>query len=764
MNRGKLIILDGPTGSGKSTQAQILLKKFELAKLSAKIFNYPDINNSLISRLINRLTDNPGYKITKVSQVLLEAITSSETMSIINRSLNDGVYCICESSFIATIVKYCYSHNIENYEDVISLMSFSNMGIIADLTIIFDAPPKTLIERSQNDARTDNISIEDIEKIRTGYLFEARKHQLPVIFATDSIDSIADMVWEKVTKCLAIRNSSNITYKASEPVALSEILSNKSDHLVAELNESDSYILNNNGVKSISKNGIDFLNDVVTNTTDDVYAFKDTFSTVTVAAAMARLSRRGDDLRLTLVDEFSGNVGADQKLLKRIISEYGDDSVQQLSGHHLVIEGASNLLTKKIEWGRLAAYLEQSTRYIYYDRKNSKDEYNYFIPKELNASTKKNYKKTLDKIYDNYSNIVVGLVNYLKKTSKVPEKERDVAWRSAIKAQACDVARNVLPVAAKSTVGVYGSAQAIESLIMRLMSDDLYEAKSIGKKILNNMRQIAPVFYERADDPIRGGANIAYRVDTNIAIEKLSKSKIKASFSSDLAPVTLIDYYPRNEIDLIPYMLYEHSDLSLAELKKQVSSWSYKDKNDLFDQYIGNRLNRRHKPGRAIEIARYSWDLVCDYGIFRDLQRHRIVDNLVWQDLTPRYGFEIPKLIEDTNLIDMFEECFELSLKLYSQMKTAGYDKQAQYVTLLGHRMRCQVTYNAREAFHIHELRTSPQGHPGYRKLVLEMHKKLSEVHPLLAKAMKFVNSDDDPELSRLAAERYKQLKLKKLV
>ncbi|MDZ7744979.1 MAG: FAD-dependent thymidylate synthase [Candidatus Saccharibacteria bacterium] len=175
---------------------------------------------------------------------------------------------------------------------------------------------------------------------------------------------------------------------------------------------------------------------------------------------------------------------------------------------------------------------------------------------------------------------------------------------------------------------------------------------------------------------------------------------------------------------------------------------------------MGERLNRRHKPGRAIEKAHYSWDLVCDYGIFRDLQRHRMVDDLNWQQLTPRYGYEIPKLVEDAGLTDLFEACFDLSLELYSQLQSAGYALDAQYATLLGHKMRWKVTYNAREAFHLHELRTSPQGHSGYRKLVLEMHEKLAEVHPMLAEAMKFVNQGEDPKLARLAAERYTQFKL----
>ena len=140
-----------------------------------------------------------------------------------------------------------------------------------------------------------------------------------------------------------------------------------------------------------------------------------------------------------------------------------------------------------------------------------------------------------------------------------------------------------------------------------------------------------------------------------------------------------------------------------------------------------------------------------------------MVDDLEWQNLTPRYGYEIPKLIDEAGLSDMFEKCFDLSLELHSKLQAAGYELEAQYATLLGHKMRWKVTYNAREAFHLHELRTSPQGHPGYRKLVLQMHEKLCEVHPQLGRAMKFVNKDEDPELTRLAAERYTQFKLQQV-
>jgi thymidylate synthase ThyX len=346
----------------------------------------------------------------------------------------------------------------------------------------------------------------------------------------------------------------------------------------------------------------------------------------------------------------------------------------------------------------------------------------------------------------------------------VPEDQRDVAWRGATRAQACDAARSVLPVATVSTVGIFASGQALESLIMHLLSDPFREARDTGKKILDEARKVIPSFLERADKPERGGAMIAYRANTANAVSKLAAKYVPETHSEgNPEAVDLVDFFPRNELDIVPDILYEYSHAPLSELKSTVASWPYKQKEEVLKAYFGERLNRRHRPGRALEKIHYSWDLVCDYGIFRDLQRHRIVDDLEWQTLTPRYGFDTPKLIEDAGLTDQFEECFAISLKLFSLMQAAGYQLEAQYATLLGHKMRWKITYNAREAFHFHELRTSPQGHPGYRKLVQEMHNKVAEVHPIIAEAMKFVNQGEDEKLSRLAAERYTQYKLSKL-
>ena len=376
---------------------------------------------------------------------------------------------------------------------------------------------------------------------------------------------------------------------------------------------------------------------------------------------------------------------------------------------------------------------------------------------------KRRYVKDLNKIFDLYSGLVHKLTDHIQQKSKVPQKERDGAWRSATRAQACDAARPLLPVATKSTVGIFASGQALESLIMHLLSDPLPEAHAVGRQILVESRKVLPALLERVDINERGVAQQGYKAYTYEATKALSERYVKQNHASEKGSVNLTDYWPHNELDLVPDMVYEHTNLSLAELRDQISHWPYKQKLEMFEAYIGERFNRRHRPGRALEKAHYSWDLVCDYGIFRDLQRHRMVDDMEWQLLTPRYGYDIPEIVEEAGLSDIFEQCFDISLGLYSELQRTNHEIEAQYATLLGHKMRWKVTYNAREAFHLHELRTSPQGHPGYRKLVLQMHEKLAEVHPLLADAMKFVNQGEDPELTRLAAERYTQLKLQKL-
>lgn len=731
--RGRYIAIEGGEGVGKTTQAELIIERLADEGIDAVYIQEP--GSAPFAQELRKLLKF-GPQRSPLANVMTFNAARAETILEIEAALSSGKWVISDRSYLSTIAYQGYGEG-QDIDMIRTICEYAMGKTRPDLIVLLEVKPEVAAMRIQKRNKGgdyfEDMNSQFHDKLREGFRKEALLSGFPIVDAEGSVENVFSDIWQHV-----------------DDLVHGKIDSSK---------ESGVFLKKTKEGQSVTAEGHKELARYLTDSKGDVYAFNGSLEPSTVAAAMARLSRRGDDMRITLLDEFLGQTGKDEDLLKRVITAYGDDSVQQLVGIHLVVENASNLLTKKLEWGRLAAYLEQSTRYIYFDKKDSQGKYKYYTPKTFDAETEQLYTRALDSIFEAYSNIVHNLTEHIQLHSKVPEEERDGAWRAACRAQACDAARPLLPVATKSTVGIFGSGQAIESLIMHLMSDELDECRTTGESMLKEARKVMPAFLERADRPDRGGAMVAYRANTRSTLGKLSTDKLPAH-SLEYEPVKLLAATPRNELDLVPYMLYETSSLSFGELRQEVDQWSVEEKINAFETYVGERLNRRHKPGRALEHAHYTFDLVCDYGIFRDLQRHRMVDGLEWQELTPRYGFDVPKLVDDAGMTDIYEKCFEMSFLLYDSLRERGYEKEAQYATLLGHRMRWKIMYNAREAFHLHELRTSPQGHPGYRKLVGQMHEAVSEVHPMLASAMKFVNQGEDPELARLAAEKYTQFKL----
>jgi thymidylate synthase ThyX len=508
----------------------------------------------------------------------------------------------------------------------------------------------------------------------------------------------------------------------------------------------------------LTEAGLSYLSDIVTDPTGPVYVFTSKADRVLVAAAMARLSRSALDLRINFLREFAV-AGPEQAeaLFRRVITEYGDDSVKQLLTLACVVEGASNLLTKKLEWGRLAAYLEQSTRYIFFDEKID-GKYRYYTP-ELSPKVRDIYDHTMNKIFKTYSSMVRGITAYLRTKNPEPSdpKERQ-AWLNTTRATACDAVRAVLPAATTSTVGIEASAQSLEKLIWLLSAGELQEYREVGLKLLGEVRKVAAPFFERTDMPERGGYMVKYAEDIRAAMTRQGRNIVDSSW--DGYQVRLLDYWPDSEDDLIAEMLFPYTSVSVEIIKNQLAYWGDEKKRAVFRDYMGRRLNRRNKPGRALEKLHYEWEIVGDYGTFRDLQRHRMVDMWEWQKLSPHYGYEVPPLVDEAGFLGQFDDCFVRSQLLYYIMRNEGYEEEAQYATLLGHKMRYRFMMNVREAFHMHELRTGPDGHPGYRKIVLEMHRLLSGVHPNIAAAMQFVNTREDPLLTRMASELATQAKL----
>lgn len=765
---GVFLVIEGTDGSAKGTQFKLLKESLEQDGYDVACFDFPQYDQPSSYFVKEYLNGNYGSAegVGPYTGSLFYALDRYQAAGSIKKALNEGKVVLANrftgSNMAHQGTKFAHPEERRGYFIWLDNLEFQMLGIPRpDKSIVLRVPAETaqqLVDQKEQRDYTEkkrDLHEADLNHMRRSVevyddlcqLFPKDFTRIDCIRGDEllDIDTIHKLIRETIQPLLPVQRIKQDSAQKVTP-------------------DNNPYIIRKDDHFEISSAGKAFLEKAVTDTEDDVYAFTgEGVTPITTAAAMARLSRRGDDMRVTILDEFADAQDKDSQLLHRVITAYGDDSVQQLVGTHLVVENASNLLTKKLEWGRLASYLEQSTRYIFFDQKDKDGKYKYFTPSQFNADTEQLYNQKMDQIFGLYSDMVRKLTDYVRAQSKTPESEQDVAWKGATRAQACDAIRAVLPVATKSTVGIFASGQALESLIMHLQSEDLLEMRVTGDKLLREGRKVLPAFLERADKPDRGGATIAYRANTRKAVEKLAHDYLPDHLAAESEVVQLTDVWPRNEFDLVPDILYEHSNLPLESIRAEVATWSYERKSEVLLSYMGERLNRRHRPGRALEKAHYSWDLICDYGIFRDLQRHRMVDDMEWQLLTPRYGYEVPGLVEEAGLSDQFQQCFDISLALYSQLQSAGYNLEAQYATLLGHKMRWKVTYNAREAFHLHELRTSPQGHPGYRKLVQQMHDKLAEVHPILAESMKFVNQGEDEALTRLAAERYTQFKLSQM-
>lgn len=499
-----------------------------------------------------------------------------------------------------------------------------------------------------------------------------------------------------------------------------------------------------------------------------------------VGASMARTSRTPNDMRRIWIDEFSADgLTKTRDLIERVVSGYGDDSVQQLVPVQFVTERISNLLTKEVEHPRIGmAYLEQSTRYIFFDQKDPEGNWLYYTPSNLAAEMTDRYRAAMDTIFETYSELVHIMHDHFKLTRAGQRGDlADGAWNATTKAQACDAVRAMLPVATRSTVAFTGNVQSLENLIMHLNSLELVEAHDLANQLIEQARRLpylAP-FLQRVDKPERGLGTSAYRRNTRTAVHKLVADLLAdgipgeqaSSFSEQPASVQLVAYEPVQESEILAWMIYPFVEgNAIDQLQVLTDQLSDTDVALLIETYIGERNNRRHKPNRGIERSHFWWEIVDEYASYRDLQRHRMVDAWQRQPLSTTYGYQIPNEISEAGerATTLYRSAFKRSEQLYQQMCDWGQQHEAQYATLLGHRMHYSFGTNLRELFHMLELRTQPAGHIGYRNICNEMYRQLSEAYPRFAAGMRFVNTTGETdELTRLSAERATELKLRRL-
>ena len=508
-----------------------------------------------------------------------------------------------------------------------------------------------------------------------------------------------------------------------------------------------------------------------TNADSHVFALTNLPETVK-GALFARYSRSAKSLRRLFLDEFAGNLAGEraeastvgveraERLYAKVFSDYGDDSVAQLGGAHVACEYVSNVLTKVLEWGRLMAYLEQSTRYVpYTDKLHGR--WRYHVPSEVQGALRDRYVSVMDRTFETYASLIDGMQRHFAVRYPRAPQDSEAVHRAAVRAKALDTLRGMLPAATQSNVGLYGTGQAYEALLLRMRAHPLEEVRQCGEQMLVELRRIVPAFLTRVDQPDRGGRWTEY-----LAATRRTTARAAADLLADVDPqprdeVFLTDFDPDGEIKIVAAALYAVSDLPDDQLLSIARAMTPDERAGVLRAYVGERGNRRHRPGRAFERTTYRFDVLTDYGAFRDLQRHRLL-TVEWQPLSTRHGYNEPDALAEAGALDAWTRVMDASAGLYEALRSAGLDAAAPYAVSMAYRVRFYMEMNAREAMHVIELRTAPQGHPAYRRVCQQMHRLIADRagHCAVAAAMIFVDHSE-VELERLKAERELEKKRK---
>ena len=447
-----------------------------------------------------------------------------------------------------------------------------------------------------------------------------------------------------------------------------------------------------------------------------------------------------------------------QNFYDRILDGYGDDSIGELGGAHLAMENISILATKTVQDSRIGGSpLEKSTRYVSFAEKISgtsgkQDEFRFYQEPNLTNSVYRDlYLTTCRNLFETYIRFTEPIRAHVRKQLPRDPEISAAAYERSVVARGFDIIRGLLPSSTLTNMGVFGNGRFFETLIAKLRADPFRELNEIGQLSYEELTKVIPSFVRRADaehryfQDFRNFGQAQQKLIRNFAETHLGQLKADTTES-----VCLIDYDPEAENKLLSALLYSHSGLPLQQIRNSVSTMPEKEKAKLIEHTIDLRDHRRHKPERGLEMAFYTFDILGDYGMYRDLQRHRILTQ-ERQPLTTRFGYDTPEEIEDAGLGTEYHETMARSAEAFETI-AKDFPNEAQYVVPMSYNIRWYVHINLRALIWLTEIRSTPQGHTGYRRIAQEMFRRVEEAQPLLGKYMKFVDLNEY-SLGRLIAE-----------
>jgi thymidylate synthase ThyX len=466
------------------------------------------------------------------------------------------------------------------------------------------------------------------------------------------------------------------------------------------------------------------------------------------------------------------NIQRSRKFFDKWLAAYGDDSIAELGGVHLSLEGLSNIASQEIEDKRIGiSPLEKSTRYVSFRDKRVDGKYKYHIPGEIkNTPLEKTYIATLDLLFDTYDQISDPYLEYIKELYPQGEDETPTSFHNSRSAKRFDDIRDLLPFATQTNVALFGNGRAYEDVINRLLTHPVGELCWWGKAIADELEKAVPSFVRRPKTA-RGAEVQNYRNNLRNLREELT-TKICGTSSKPAYQkwVKLVQETKNADVEILSTFLTNNSGgFSLSEIRRQVQRMPYKKRSEYLREIINERkMNnadaprqevRFRKVPRAFENAHYLFEIWGRGGDYRDLHRHRALTQ-ERHFFTTKWGYDLEPEVLNSPFIEKIEIALEKAAKLFQKLATKS-PWIAQYIVPFGFVQHWYMHMTAREIYWIVELRTGPQGRPHYRHICQQIAREATKASPSVFSGL--MVDTNEYNLSRRESEKKIEKKLKSL-
>jgi len=454
---------------------------------------------------------------------------------------------------------------------------------------------------------------------------------------------------------------------------------------------------------------------LITNKKRRVYSLSENLSPEERVVTFAKCSRSPKSFD-EIIKELT--VEKTSEFTKRWVIGFGHLSVAEHAVFSIAMENISILATKVIEDNRLASFTEKSTRYQTFN------ETTYYKPKKIiNSMLAKIYQETADYLFQTYNEFYPIINKYIKEKISKTETMTDSFYESICKAKTCDIIRYLLPTATLTNLGITINARNLLQAIKKLLSHPLMEMQEIGQELKQLGQKNAPTLFGSVEPS-------EYLQKTVPIMDNFVRRKLKGK-PKNSQPVELVEYDKNAEERILTSILYRFSNQPYNQIKSKVKKMSRKEREKFLDKVFKNK-GQLEVPLRELEHTYYTFDILVDYGAFRDIQRHRICTQTN-QLVTVEHGFDIPEEIIEIGLKNKFVSACQRSAKAYEKI-AKQFPYEAQYIVALAFKKRVLFTWNLRELYHFISLRTGITGHISYRRIAYQIYQQIAKVHPLITK------------------------------